>query len=156
MIKFLLGWKGYAVVALAAASAGAYSTYYVMDNRHDRYVAEQQAAQAKLELEAWQAARTTETALREATEARLAMEKVQNENERLLRDRVELGTSGLRVAASCPKPAAKAEAPGVGERTGAELDPLARPTYFALRHGLNDMRADLDECRAYVRALTAP
>lgn len=79
------------------------------------------------------------------------MRKAHEENDRL-RGAVDAGAVRLRVAARCPDPDAAglprpAAGAGVDHGTGAELDPAARPAYFALRGGLNRKKAQLAACQ---------
>ncbi len=66
-----------------------------------------------------------------------------------LEQRVAVGTGRLSVAARCPAarvPETAATA-GVGDRSErAELDPVARPAYFALRRGLAAAEQALKLC----------
>jgi prophage endopeptidase len=75
---------------------------------------------------------------------------------------VHAGTVRLRVAASCPaRPApgtdvpGAAPAPGVGDAAAAELDPAARPDYFALRSGIERCQAALAMMQGYGAAAQA-
>lgn len=68
-----------------------------------------------------------------------------------LERRVANGSSGLRVAASCPpaKPLPEAgTAAGVGAGNGEsnELNADARPDYYALRRGILELEAALKVC----------
>lgn len=84
-----------------------------------------------------------------------ALRTAQNETLRL-RDRLASGSVGLRIAATCPQstPRLGAQtAPGarVDTGTGAELDPVARQAYFALRDGINRVDAKLAACQDELR-----
>lgn len=80
------------------------------------------------------------------TEAR---RKTEDENRRL-RDAVAAGDVRLRVAAHCPAATmpGTAAGPGLDHGAGAELDPAARPTYHALREGLERVGGKLSACQA--------
>lgn len=84
------------------------------------------------------------------------LEKAREEN-RLLRDRVDLGAVGLRVRADCSAavPAALSAASGAAG-AGAELAADARPAYHALREGIVLTESRLRACQAELRALVEP
>lgn len=86
--------------------------------------------------------------------AAAVLRKAQDENASLL-DRVNAGTVRLRVAARCPNllhvPEAASDS-GVDPGAGAELDPAARPTYRALRDGIERSQVKLDRCQSQLRA----
>lgn len=75
------------------------------------------------------------------------LKRSQDENT-ALRDRVDTGAVRLRVAAKCPSAPARvpeaASAARVDDGAGAELDPAARPTYFALRAGIRACKLKVD------------
>ncbi len=92
--------------------------------------------------------------LKESDDAHLAaLEKAHAENT-ALRNRVDTGRVGLRVAAKCPAvvhmPQAASD-PGVDPGAGAELDADARSDYFALREGLRRFESKLSACQAQLR-----
>lgn len=71
-----------------------------------------------------------------------------------LRNKSMLGTVGLRIPAACPRLDAKASADasaGMDIRAGAELDPIARQAYYALRDGIDQASAQLAACQAELR-----
>ncbi len=71
-----------------------------------------------------------------------------------LRDRVAADAVRLRVRVACPVagvPAASAPS-GVADGAGAELDPAARPAYFALRDALTLAERKLAGCQDELRA----
>lgn len=72
------------------------------------------------------------------------LRRLQDENARLSAA-VSSGAVRLRVAAKCPVQAAAAGA-GVDHGEAPELDPSARPTYFALRAGLDRQLEQLNAC----------
>lgn len=93
----------------------------------------------------------------EQTGYALLQEKI-HENEKL-RAAVDAGAVRLRVKARCPSlPAAPEGAPGAGVDTGgtAELDPAARPAYFALRDGIEKNAAQLTACQNVLRVIVGP
>lgn len=81
--------------------------------------------------------------------------KANAENSRL-RAAVDGGAVSLRVPVRCPAaaPGVPPAAPGgrLDRGTGAELDPAARPDYFALRDGLTRAVAKLAACQQILRA----
>lgn len=90
-------------------------------------------------------------ALRAAAASQL--EKARDEN-RLLRDRVDLGSVGLRVRADCTTAMPSAiGAAGGGAGASAELAADARPAYHALRDGIVVTESRLRACQAELRAL---
>lgn len=81
------------------------------------------------------------------------LEKAREEN-RLLRDRVDLGSVGLRVRADCSTAVPTAlGAAGGGAGAGAELAADARPAYHALREGIVATESRLRACQAELKAL---
>lgn len=76
----------------------------------------------------------------------------QNETNRL-RDRLNAGSSGLRIAAICLD-AQTASPARVDTGTGAELDSTARRAYFALRDGIDRASAQLAACQDELRLRT--
>lgn len=80
------------------------------------------------------------------------LDKARDEN-RQLRDRLDLGSFGLRVRATCPPrlpTAGAATSADVG--TSAELAADARPAYHALRDGIVVTESRLRACQAELRA----
>lgn len=88
-----------------------------------------------------------------------ALQEKNREIEKLRAD-VDAGAVRLRVKARCPAslPAASEPAPGAGVDTGgtAELDPSARPAYFALRSGIAKQETQLKACQGVLRVIVAP
>jgi prophage endopeptidase len=79
--------------------------------------------------------------------------KHRDETDRLRGD-VERGTIRLRVAARCPSSVPQASAgPGLDLGTRAELDPSARPDYFALVGGIKQSENTLDACQKALKAV---
>ena len=84
------------------------------------------------------------------------LRNAQNETNRL-RDRLNAGSSGLRIAAICPAPRLDAQTASparVDTGTGAELDSTARRAYFALRDGIDRTSAQLAACQDELRLRT--
>ncbi len=84
------------------------------------------------------------------------LRNAQNETTRL-RDRLNAGSIGLRIAGTCPRlPSATEAAAGsrVDTGTGAELDSTARRAYFALRDGIDRASAQLAACQDELRLRT--
>lgn len=80
------------------------------------------------------------------------MKRAQNETNRL-RDNLLAGNVGLRLAGTCPRLGDPQVAPGarMDIGTGAELDPIARRAYFALRDGIDRVGAQLAACQTELR-----
>lgn len=78
-----------------------------------------------------------------------------NETNRL-RDRLNSGSVGLRIAARCPAVAGTSNAAGAGVGLGAwaELDPASRQAYFDLRDGINETESKLSACQAELKLRT--
>ena len=84
--------------------------------------------------------------LRASDDAHAAkLRKAQDETNRL---RSAGSSVRLLVNASCPDMPQAASAPGVDSGTRAELDPAARPAYFALRDAIDRAEAQLAACQA--------
>lgn len=83
------------------------------------------------------------------------LRNAQNETTRL-RDRLNAGSIGLRIAGTCPRLGDTQAAPGarVDTGTGAELDSTARRAYFALRDGIDRASAQLAACQDELRLRT--
>lgn len=82
------------------------------------------------------------------------LRNAQNETNRL-RDRLNAGSSGLRIAAICPRLDPQAASPArVDTGTGAELDSTARRAYFSLRDGIDRASAQLAACQDELRLRT--
>lgn len=85
------------------------------------------------------------------------LRKAQNETNDL-RDRLSVGSVGLRLAGKCPAAALGPQAapgPRVDIGTGAELDSTARRAYFALRDGIDRAAAQLAACQDELRLRTS-
>jgi len=80
------------------------------------------------------------------------LRKAQDETNSL-RNRVGDGSYGLRVAATCPKPAQTDDAPNptVDHGTAPELDSAARQDYFALRDGIGRITSQIEACQGELR-----
>ncbi|AXH50975.1 inner membrane spanin [Serratia phage Scapp] len=71
-------------------------------------------------------------------------EKAKNDD---LAYRVNRGTVGLRVKATCARPTT-----GVGDATPAELDATARQDYYALRQGITQSAKQIEALQAIVKS----
>lgn len=77
----------------------------------------------------------------------------QDETNRL-RGLLLAGSGGLRIAASCPPTPGTAGSARVDSGAGAELDPIARHSYFALRDGIDRATAQLAACQEQLKLRT--
>ncbi|AZV94499.1 lysis protein [Pseudomonas sp. S 311-6] len=148
----------------AAVAAGMLLAAAPLSWRHDAAIAKlerqqatamaAQSADAAQRLQAAHeelAARQTEWA---ETEARLygELRNAENDNESLRAD-VDAGRRRLLVRAACPASSVTglpdtSTAAGLGHGATDELDPAARPAYFALRSGIERVTAQLEACQA--------
>lgn len=160
-LPFVPDLKTAAVVALVVGVVAFGGGYKVADWRlTGQYTAEkleanQEAAKALADM----------TAERDALAGKLSaandkhtneLRNAQNETNRL-RDRLNAGSSGLRIAAICPGPRLDSQAASparVDTGTGAELDSTARRAYFALRDGIDRASAQLAACQDELRLRT--
>ncbi|WP_205736959.1 lysis system i-spanin subunit Rz [Achromobacter spanius] len=162
----LMGWKGYAAALLVGAIVAGGAAWRVQGWRYGAEIAEMKADQSARIAESQRQAR-------EILERRVAevgqinernakaewaayggMRNAQVQDDGLRAD-VDAGRQRLHVVASCPAssggvPKARAGS-GLGDGTRAELDPAARPDYFALRAGIQQVTAQLDACQARIR-----
>lgn len=153
--------KTAAVVALVVGVAAFSGGYKVADWR----LTAQANAEALERAQRAEKARDEAITERDALAAKLAtandkhandLRNAQNETNRL-RDRLNAGSIGLRIAGTCPRlPSATEAAPGarVDTGTGAELDSTARRAYFALRDGIDRASAQLAACQDELRLRT--
>lgn len=77
----------------------------------------------------------------------------QNETNHL-RGLLLAGTGSLRIAASCHQAPSPAGSTRVDSGAGAELDPTARQSYFALRDGIDRATAQLAACQEQLKLRT--
>ena len=155
-LPFVPDLKTAAVVALVVGVAAFSGGYKVADWR----LTAKANAEALERAQRAEKARDETIAERDALAAKLAtandLRNAQNETNRL-RDRLNAGSIGLRIAGTCPRVAAQTEsAPGsrVDTGTGAELDSTARRAYFALRDGIDRASAQLAACQDELRLRT--
>lgn len=111
------------------------------------------AVQAASELKAATDARDAlAVQLKASNDARLAAIQKAQDAENALRDRVASGNVRLRIAAHCPNSVPQAaSSPGMDSGAGPELDPAARPAYFALRTGILAIAGRLAACQDELR-----
>jgi hypothetical protein len=80
--------------------------------------------------------------------AQLTKERHENQ---ILADRLAAGTTGLRIAATCPASPTKgtgaAQGGSMDSPAGAVLDPIARFAYSALRDGITTTESTLAACQ---------
>lgn len=160
-LPFVPDLKTAAVVALVVGVAAFSGGYKVADWR----LTAQANADALERAQRAEKARDEAIAERDVLAGKLAaandkhandLRNAQNETNRL-RDRLNAGSIGLRIAGTCPRLAAQAEsAPGarVDTGAGAELDSTARRAYFALRDGIDRASAQLAACQDELRLRT--
>lgn len=92
----------------------------------------------------------------EALRATFIEYKAGKENETSALERaVADGTKRLRIKASCPAVPADGTLPGGAVSGTAELEPVVRQDYFALRRGLDRQYAELQFCRSELRKRSA-
>ncbi|MGV2907627.1 lysis system i-spanin subunit Rz [Achromobacter sp. AGC25] len=162
----LIGWKGYAAaLAVGAIVAGgaawkAQSWRYGAEraetkaNQAARVAESQREAREILERRVAEVGQINERNAKAEWAAYGGMRNAQVQDDGLRAD-VDAGSRRLHVAASCPT-ASGGMSPArstahVGDGTRAELDPAARPTYFAFRAGIRQVTAQLAACQAWQR-----
>ncbi len=172
--RTLITYGAAAVAAMALAGAGAQSMRLASERQAH---AETRAAHAErlqrlAELTSNAAVKALES--KQAAERAVAavdhqiqqeMTRAKTETDRIAAG-VHAGTVRLYVPARCPARSAlgpdmpsAATAPGLGDAASAELDPAARPDYFALRAGIERCQAALAVMQGYgaaAQALQAP
>lgn len=144
------------IIALAIAAASALGGWTVNGWRLGTEI---QALEAKHANAVADAAKETNRRLialtneRDAKATRLAsvdatytakLTKARHEN-KTLADRLAAGTTGLRIAATCP--ASSAQGSGVDSPAGAILDASAGSAYSALRDGITTTETTLAACQ---------
>ncbi len=164
--RALAGWKGYAAIALAGALLAGGASWAVQGWRYGAQISSMRADEASRVAEAQRHAReilqrryaaVTEINERNARSEWAAyggLRSAQIEDDGLRAD-VDAGRQRLHVAAACPAadggvPKSRAGA-GMGNGARPELDPAARPDYFALRAGIQQVTAQLAACQARLR-----
>lgn len=148
----------------AAAVAGMLLAGLPLSWRHDAAMARleaqkatamaTQSADAARRLKAAQDDMDKRQAVWAITEADLyrKLRNAENDNESLRAD-VDAGRRRLLVRATCPASSVTglpdtSTATGLGHGATAELDPAARPDYFALRNGIKRVTAQLEVCQS--------
>lgn len=140
-------WKPLAVVVVLAAWSG---WVYVQgkDDVQQKWDAENARVATALSVVFEKSAKETEVIRETFIEYKRGAEAVTN---RLELD-VASGDKRLRIKAACRMPDPSIPS-GTGSGT-AELDPAARPAYYALRRGLDEQRGLLNLCRARLKLTT--
>ncbi len=162
----LIGWRGYAAAALAGALIAGGVAWTAQGWRYGAVVATMRADQSDRVAESQRQAReilqrryaaVTEINERNARAEWAAyggLRSAQIEDDGLRAD-VDAGRQRLHVAAACPAAGGGVPKTGAGAGMGngarAELDPAARPDYFALRAGIRKLTAQLEACQARIR-----
>lgn len=162
----LMGWRGYAAAfAVGAFIAGgaawkAQGWRYGADisalkaDESARVADSQRQAREILERRVAEVDQINERNAKAEWAAYGGMRNAQVQDDGLRAD-VDAGRQRLHVAASCPAAGGGVSqagaAAGVGDGTRAELDPAARPDYFALRAGIRQVTAQLEACQARQR-----
>ncbi|MNX70685.1 Bacteriophage lysis protein [compost metagenome] len=162
----LAGWKGYAAaVVLGAVMAGG-PAWMAQGWRYGAQIATMRADEAGRVAESQRQAREilqrrhaevgeiNERNAKAEWAAYGGLRSAQTKDDSLRAD-IDAGRQRLHVAAACPAsgsgvPETRA-ATGVGDGSSAELDPAARPDYFALRAGIQRVTAQLEACQARFR-----
>jgi len=162
----LIGWKGYAAALVVGAIVAGGAAWKAQSWRYGAEIAGMKAGQSARVAESQRQAREiferrvaevgqiNERNAKAEWAAYGGMRNAQVQDDGLRAD-VDAGSQRLHVAASCPAASSgvpKADASThVGDGTRAELDPSARPTYFALRAGIRQVTAQLAACQAWQR-----
>ena len=164
IIKALTDWRGYAAAAGVGALCAGLLVGVAQGWRYGAQIAGMRADQADLVAESQRHAREilqrryaevgeiNERNAKAEWAAYGGLRSAQTKDEGLRAD-VDAGRQRLRVEASCGAaagggvPAAGAGA-GLGHGARAELDPVARSDYFALRAGIRRLTAQLEACQA--------
>lgn len=159
----LMGWRGYAaafaVGGLIAGGAAwkAQSWRYgaeiaaMKEDQAARVAESQRQAREILERRVAEVGQINERNAKAEWAAYGGMRNAQVQDDSLRAD-VDAGRQRLHVAAACPAASSGVPKAGSGARVGdgarAELDPAARPDYFALRAGIRRVTAQLAVCQA--------
>lgn len=159
----MIGWKGYAAALVVGAIVAGGAAWKAQSWRYSAGIAAMQADESARVAESQRLAR--EILVRRVAEvgqinernakaewaAYGGMRNAQVQDDGLRAD-VDAGSQRLHVAASCPAASGGVPKAGAGARVGdgarAELDPTARPDYFALRAGIRRVTAQLEACQA--------
>jgi len=162
----LMGWRGYAaafaVGGLIAGGAAwkAQSWRYgaeiaaMKEDQAARVAESQRQAREILERRVAEVGQINERNAKAEWAAYGGMRNAQVQDDSMRAD-VDAGRQRLHVAATCPAASSGVSKAGAGARVGdgarAELDPAARPDYFALRAGIRRVTAQLEVCQARFR-----
>lgn len=158
----LVGWKGYAAALVVGAVLGAIPLrwYYraeiagMQADQSARVAEAQRQAREILERRAAEVGQINERNAKAEWAAYGGMRNAQVQDDGLRAD-VDVGRQRLHINAVCPAAGGGVSQAGaaarVGNGTRAELDPTARPDYFALRAGIRQVTAQLEACQARVR-----
>ncbi|MDX3986183.1 MAG: lysis system i-spanin subunit Rz [Achromobacter sp.] len=158
----LTGWRGYAaafaVGGLIAGSAAwkAQGWRYgaeiaaMKEDQAARVAESQRQAREILERRVAEVGQVNERNAKAEWAAYGGMRNAQVQDDSLRAD-VDSGRQRLLVAATCPTASSGVPKAGTAARVGdgarAELDPAARPDYFALRAGIQRVTAQLAACQ---------
>lgn len=159
----LAGWRGYAAVAVAGAVLVGGAAWTAQGWRYGAQIATMRADEAGRVAESQHQAREilqrrhaevgeiNERNAKAEWAAYGGMRNAQVQDDGLRAD-VDAGRQRLHVAATCTAAGGGMPKTGAGARVGdgarAELDPVARPDYFALRAGIRRVTAQLAACQA--------
>lgn len=166
LLAKLTGWKGYAAAAVAGALLVGGTTWTVQGWRYSAQIATMRAEEAEGVADAQRQAREilqrryaevgeiNERNAKAEWAAYGGLRSAQTKDDALRAD-VDAGRQRLHVAATCSAAGGGVSKAGTGARVGdgarAELDPAARPDYFALRAGIERVTAQLRACQARER-----
>ncbi len=159
----LAGWRGYAAAAVAGAVLVGCAAWTAQEWRYGAKVARMEADESGRVADAQRHAREilqrrhaevaeiNERNAKSEWAAYGGLRSAQTKDESLRAD-VDAGRQRLHVAADCTAASGGVPEVGATARVGdgarAELDPAARPDYFALRAGIRRVTAQLAACQA--------
>ena len=162
----LVGWRGYAAAAVAGAVLVGGAAWTAQEWRYGAKVARMQADESGRVADAQRQAREilqrrhaevgeiNERNVKAEWAAYGGLRSAQTKDDALRAD-VDAGRQRLHVASTCSAAGGGMSKAGASARVGdgarAELDPSARPDYFALRAGIERVTAQLSACQARER-----
>lgn len=162
----LMGWRGYAATFAVGMLIAGGAAWKAQSWRYGAEIAEMKSDQAArvadsqrqareiLERRVAEVGQINERNAKAEWAAYGGMRNAQVQDDALRAD-VDAGRQRLHVAAACPAASSGVPKAGTGARVGdgarAELDPAARPDYFALRAGIRRLTAQLEACQARLR-----
>lgn len=162
----MMGWKGYATAALAGALLAGGAAWTAQGWRYGAQMAAMRADEAGRMAEGQRHAREilqrryaevgeiNERNAKAEWAAYGGLRSAQTKDEGLRAD-VDAGRQRLHVNATCAAAGGGVSGAGsaarVGDGSRPELDPSARPDYFALRAGIQQVTAQLAACQARLR-----